>query len=153
MLQTEGQFEIRHGRAPIRSRGALATGISSENEDRGRSSRIAERRWSWGAAPALTSYPSQRRAAFSISNSIADAAPGNGADFINATNNIPITGGTTPNSVFSLALVSLNSMNQPGALVDFNPTQNHAFTRSTAADGINGFASNKFAIDTTGFAI
>ncbi len=79
-------------------------------------------------------------------------SPGAGQDFINAANNISITAGATSNSVFSIAIVSLNTINQPGALSDFDATQNYNFTLATAAGGITGFAPNKFSVDTSAFA-
>jgi hypothetical protein len=80
------------------------------------------------------------------------AMPGSGADFINDLGTLEIAAGTTPNTVFTIALVSLTSANQPGALPDFDATQPYSFTLASAAGGITGFSSDEFAVDTSAFA-
>ena len=81
----------------------------------------------------------------------ANATPGNGADFLNVLGNLHIAAGTTPNSVFTLAITSLNGSNQQAALGDFDPRQSYTLTLATAAGGITGFSANEFVVDTGAF--
>jgi autotransporter-associated beta strand protein len=81
----------------------------------------------------------------------ANAAPGNGADFINNLGNLDIAAGTTANSVFTIAIVSLNSADQGAALTDFDASQPYSFTLVSSAGGITGFDAQEFAIDASGF--
>ncbi|MEO6740616.1 MAG: PEP-CTERM sorting domain-containing protein [Chthoniobacteraceae bacterium] len=82
----------------------------------------------------------------------ANATPGNGIDFINDLGLLTIAAGTTPNSVFTIALVTLDGANQPSALSDFDSSLPYGFTLATTATGISGFAANEFAVDASGFA-
>ena len=81
----------------------------------------------------------------------ATATAGIGADFINNLGNLDIAAGTTANSVFTIAIVSLDSANQSAALSDFDATQPYSFTLMTSAGGITGFDAREFAIDASGF--
>ncbi len=78
--------------------------------------------------------------------------PGNGIDFINDLGGLNLTAGITPNSVFTIALSSLDITNQPAPLTDFDSSLPYSFTLVTAAGGITGFTANEFAVDTAGFA-
>ncbi len=79
------------------------------------------------------------------------ATPGNGIDFINDLGSLNIAAGITSNSVFTIALITLDGANQPAPLTDFNSSLPYSFTLATAAGGITGFASNEFSVDSSAF--
>ncbi len=81
----------------------------------------------------------------------ATATPGNGADFLNILQTLTVASGNTPNSVFTISVVSLNSQNAASPLSDFNATRAYNYTVATAGNPIVGFAPTKFALDTTRF--
>ncbi len=80
----------------------------------------------------------------------AHATAGHGADFINVLGSLALT--ATTEAQITIAIISLNEANQPTALADFDPFHGYTFTLATAAGGISGFASEEFAVDSTGFA-
>ena len=82
----------------------------------------------------------------------AAAAPGTGQDFIDIGGLLSIEGGTTPNSRFTIALVTLDSADGPAALTDFDPSKDYSYALATAAGGIAGFDPAEFALNTAGFA-
>ncbi len=81
----------------------------------------------------------------------ATATPGNGADFLNVLQVLTIAAGTTPNSVFTIAVISLSPANATGPLADFNPTRAYHYTLATVGVSLAGFDPARFAIDTTQF--
>jgi hypothetical protein len=81
----------------------------------------------------------------------ANGTPGNGADFIHDTGTLAITAGTTPGTVFIVAVSTLNTSDMSAALTDFNAAQNYSYTLLTADGGITGFAPSEFSVDTSHF--
>ena len=58
----------------------------------------------------------------------------------------------TPSSPFTVKLASLTSGGAPGALSDFNASQDYLWTIAVATGGVAGFAPAAFVVDATGFA-
>ena len=81
----------------------------------------------------------------------ATATPGNGADFLNIVNTLNITAGTTPNSVFTVSIISLNNANASAPLSNFDPTRAYSYTIATAGAVITGYNAAKFTIDSSQF--
>lgn len=88
---------------------------------------------------------------FEINSALsASTTPGSEADLISVSSLFTITAGTTANSRFTVAIVSLDMNNGAAALTDFDATKNYRFTLVTAA-GITGYAAGEFTVDTSGF--
>ncbi|MBL9216462.1 MAG: autotransporter-associated beta strand repeat-containing protein [Opitutaceae bacterium] len=58
----------------------------------------------------------------------------------------------TSGSPFTLKLISLNSGGTAGPVADFSAGSGYSWLVATSVAGINGFAANKFTIDTSAFA-
>ena len=76
---------------------------------------------------------------------------GAGADFLDISGSLNIAGGTTPNSRFTLSVISLDAGNQSAPLADFDDTLYYQFHLATADGGVSGFATEKFTLDLSGF--
>ena len=85
---------------------------------------------------------------------LADAAgaPGIGMDFLDISGSLNITAGSTPNSRFTIEVVSLGAGGLPGPADNFDPAQSYEFVLATADAGITGFSADKFNLDLSGFA-
>jgi hypothetical protein len=73
-------------------------------------------------------------------------------DLSQITGSLTIAAGTTPNSRFTIAAVSLTESNLPGLPAHFDPAQSYQWVIATASSGVTGFDPPKFAIDATQFA-
>jgi autotransporter-associated beta strand protein len=58
----------------------------------------------------------------------------------------------TSGSQFTINLQSIDGGNNPGNAINFNPGTSYSWTFATAANGISGFASNKFSLDSSAFS-
>lgn len=81
----------------------------------------------------------------------ATGAAGANWDFLSVIGTLDLTALSSVEP-FVISLVSLLPDNTPGALANFDATQNHAYSFVTASSGILGFEAANFSIDATGFA-
>ena len=72
------------------------------------------------------------------------------ADVLTVTNALSVGAGTTPNSVLTVAIHSLNQANQAAALSDFDSSRAYQFLL-VDAHTVSGFAAANFNVDTSGF--
>ena len=72
------------------------------------------------------------------------------SDLLRVTNVLSVGAGTTPNSVFTVAIHSFNTANQAAALGDFDSTRAYQFLLVDART-VSGFAGANFNVDTGGF--
>ncbi|MEO6738624.1 MAG: PEP-CTERM sorting domain-containing protein [Chthoniobacteraceae bacterium] len=78
-------------------------------------------------------------------------APGVRQDLLDISGGLAINAGTTPNSRFTIQLLTIDLGNSPVALSDFDAAIAHSYRIATATGGITGFSTDEFAIDTSGF--
>lgn len=72
------------------------------------------------------------------------------ADLLTVTNALSVGAGTTPNSVFTVAIHSLNQANQAAPLGDFDSSRSYQFLL-VDANTVSGFAAANFNVDTSSF--
>lgn len=99
----------------------------------------------------LTNFTMNPGGRYEFELNSATATPGNGADFLNILQVLNVAAGTTPNSVFTIATISLNDANATAPLSNFDPTRAYRYTIATAGTGITGFSAAEFAIDPAQF--
>lgn len=99
----------------------------------------------------LTNFTMNPGGRYEFELNSATATPGNGADFLNILETLSVSAGTTPNSVFTIAIISLNSSDAQAPLSNFDATRAYRYTIATAGTGITGFKPEKFAIDASKF--
>ena len=58
----------------------------------------------------------------------------------------------TSSNPFTIKLVSLTGGNTPGTVPNFNKFTNYSWTIATSSGGVQNFAANKFALDTSAFS-
>jgi hypothetical protein len=80
-----------------------------------------------------------------------NGTPGVDFDQINVASNLTITAGTTPNSKFTIALVTLDAANQPGLADNFNPAQPPSLQMFNVGGAISGFSPDEVTFDLSGF--
>jgi autotransporter-associated beta strand protein len=87
-------------------------------------------------------------------NSVAGAAGGDGSgygwDLLNITGGLSI--GATPASKFNLKILSLDATNAPGAVTDFNNTQEYNWTIVATTTGVTSFDAAAFTLDDSAFS-
>ena len=81
---------------------------------------------------------------------LSSASSGNGADYINVFGSLNIN--ASSGSPFTIKLVSLFSDGTNGLVTDFNPTSSYSWQILGANNGINGFSSSAFILNTTSFS-
>jgi autotransporter-associated beta strand protein len=106
-------------------------------------------RFSAGAGPAVVNLAALTLGSgghYTFELASTSAVAGVGADFLNIAGQLQIAAGTTADTRFTIALVSVSGS-------AFDPTQPWTFTLATAAGGISGFSADRFAIDSSGFGV
>ena len=76
-------------------------------------------------------------------------AAGIGHDLLTVAGSLTID--ASPDSRFTVRLVSLLGDHTPGAAVHFDATIDHRFTLVSTSAGVLGFSADEFAIDSSGF--
>jgi autotransporter-associated beta strand protein len=79
----------------------------------------------------------------------ATGVSGTNYDLLSITGTLDVA--ATGANRFTVNLVSLLPDNSPGAVINFNPTQNYSFTFASASGGVLGFSPTDFTVNTTGF--
>jgi hypothetical protein len=86
---------------------------------------------------------------FQLDNAAGTAGTSWGLNQVNGK--LTLSAGSTPASLFTLAIQSLKSDDTPGNAANFDPTQSYSWTFVTTTQGIVGFDPSAFSLDTTGF--
>jgi autotransporter-associated beta strand protein len=73
-----------------------------------------------------------------------------GCDRLNITGALNVQ--ATAGAPFTVKLASLTAGNTPGPLGSFNKFRNYTWTIATASGGVQNFATNSFALDTSSFS-
>jgi T5SS/PEP-CTERM-associated repeat protein len=80
-----------------------------------------------------------------------DGTPGVDFDEIDVAGNLDFNAGTTPNSKFTIALVTLDAANQPAPAANFHLNQPFSLSLFNVGGAINGFSADSIAFDLSGF--